>query len=51
MSSVPDVLKSVGDLLAVTQSSPLLLFSLVVVAAFAVVAMALVVVHAAVTKK
>jgi hypothetical protein len=51
MTTVPDLLKALGELLSTMQSNPMLLLAVVAICGFAVVALALRVVHAALEKK
>jgi cell division protein FtsL len=51
MTTVPDLLKALGELLSTIQSNPMLLLAVIAICAFGVVAMALRVVHAALEKK
>lgn len=51
MTTVPELLKALGELLSTMQSNPMLLLAVVAICAFGVVALALRVVHAALEKK
>jgi cell division protein FtsL len=51
MSTVPELLKALGELLSTMQTNPMLLLAVVAICAFGVVALALRVVHAALEKK